>query len=209
MYDTAFHFAALKRRALKTLDDFAGLRIGVGPRAGTGGAYVSEILKALGMTADIRFGAIEHTIAQLANAELDAVVIATGFPNPALAELDAAQPIAFVQPAPDQNARVRKHLPEITESVIPAGTYRALGHDYQTIGLYNFTVAHKDLPNDLVYRIVKAVFDNREELVKAQSSAKATVPENIGRNTMLPLHPGAVRYYREAGIAIPTGAIVE
>jgi uncharacterized protein len=50
---------------------------------------------------------------------------------------------------------------------------------------------------------VKAVFDNHEELVKAQSSAKETVPPKIGRNTVIPLHPGAERYYRENGIPIP------
>jgi uncharacterized protein len=47
------------------------------------------------------------------------------------------------------------------------------------------------------------VFDNHEELVKAQSSAKETVPANISRNTILPLHPGAERYYRETGVPIP------
>ena len=53
MYDTAFQFAALKRPAIKSLDDFAGLRIGVRPRAGTGSTYVPEIFKILGITADI------------------------------------------------------------------------------------------------------------------------------------------------------------
>jgi hypothetical protein len=94
-------------------------------------------------------------------------------------------------------------MPEITRSTVAAGTYSSLARDYQTIGLYNFAVAHKDLPNDLVYKIVKAVFDNHEELVKAQSSAKETVPANISRNTILPLHPGAERYYREIGVPIP------
>src|SRR5499433_3624899 len=47
MYDSAFQFATLKRLAIKSLDDFAGLRIGVGPRAGTGGTYVPEIFKSL------------------------------------------------------------------------------------------------------------------------------------------------------------------
>jgi TRAP transporter TAXI family solute receptor len=86
---------------------------------------------------------------------------------------------------------------------VPTGTYSSLARDYQTIGLYNFAVAHKDLPNDLVYRIVKASFDNHDELVKAQSSAKETVPANISRDTVLPLHPGAERYYREIGVPIP------
>ena len=89
--------------------------------------------------------------------------------------------------------------------MVEAGTYASLDRDYQTIGLFNFAVAHKDVPDDLVYRIVKTVFQNRDELVKAQSSAKETMPANIGRNTTLPLHPGAARYYREIGIAVPAG----
>jgi TRAP transporter TAXI family solute receptor len=134
---------------------------------------------------------------------LDAIAFATGFPTPALTELIAAQPLDFVQPSADQIALIRKELPEISPSTVPAGTYSSLARDYQTIGLYNFAVAHKDLADDLVYRIVKAVFDNRGELVKAQPSAKETIPANISRDTVLPLHPGAERYYREIGIPIP------
>ena len=206
MYDTAFQFATLKRLAIKSLDDFAGLRIGVGPRAGTGAAYVPEIFKILGITADIRFGAIEQMASQMADGKLDGVAIAGGFPIPALAELDAKQPIDFVQPWSEQSSMVRNKMPEISPSLIPAGTYRSRAQDYHTIGLYNFAVAHKELPDDLIYKIVSAVFDNRDELMKAQSSAKETVPANIARNMMLPLHPGAVRYYRDAGIALPSAA---
>jgi uncharacterized protein len=151
----------------------------------------------------VRFGAWESMTSQLKSGELDGIVFVTGFPTPALTELIAAQPLDFVQPSADQIAVIRKEMPEITPSTVPAGTYSSLARDYQTVGLYNFAVAHKDLPDDLVYKIVKAVFDNREELVKAQSSAKETVPANIGRDTVLPLHPGAERYYREIGIPIP------
>jgi uncharacterized protein len=78
MYDTAFQFATLKRLAIKSLDDFAGLRIGVGPRAGTGGTYVPEIFKILDIAADIRFGALEQMASQMADGKLDGVVIASG-----------------------------------------------------------------------------------------------------------------------------------
>jgi uncharacterized protein len=208
MYDTAFQFAVLKRSAIKSLDDFAGLRIGVGPRAGTGGTYVPEIFKMLGVAADIRFGAVEQMTAQMADGKLDGVVIATGFPIPALAELDVKQAIDFVQPSSEQSSMIRNKMPEFSPSLIPAGTYRSRAQDYHTIGLYNFAVAHKELPEDLIFNIVKAVFDNRDELMKSQSSAKETIPENIDRNTMLPLHPGALRYYREVGVPVPPSAAV-
>jgi uncharacterized protein len=203
MYDTAFQFVAAKRLRINWLEDLAGLRIGAGPRAGTGGTYLPMLFKALDIKANFRFGAWESMTSQLKGGELDAIVFATGFPTPALTELTAAQPLDFVQPSADQIAVIRKELPEISPSTVPAGTYASLARDYQTVGLYNFAVAHKDLPDDLVYKIVKAAFDNHDELVKAQSSAKETIPANISRDTVLPLHPGAERYYREIGIPIP------
>jgi len=205
MYDTAFQVVAAKRLRINWLEDLAGLRIGVGPRAGTGGTYVPEIFKTLDINAAVRYGAWESMAAQLTSDELDAIVFVGGLPFPALTELSAAHPIDFIWPSAEQVAIIRKQMPEISPSLVPAGTYPSQVRDYQTVGLFNFAVAHKDLADDLVYKIIKAVFDNREELVKAQSSAKETIPANISRNTILPLHPGAARYYRENGIAIPAG----
>jgi len=203
MYDTAFQFVAAKRLHLNWLDDLTGLQIGAGPRAGTAGTYLPTIFKALDIKGNLRFGAWESMTSQLRSGDLDGIAFAAGFPIPALAGLIAAEPVDFVPPSADQIALIRKALPEISRSTVPAQTYPTQERDYATIGLYNFAVAHKDLPDDLVYKIVKTVFDNREELVKAQSSAKETVPANIGRDEVLPLHPGAVRYYREIGIPIP------
>jgi TRAP-type uncharacterized transport system substrate-binding protein len=54
-----------------------------------------------------------------------------------------------------------------------------------------------------VYRIVKIAFDKHAELVLGHSAAKETIPANIHRDTFLPIHPGAARYYRELGIDLP------
>jgi TRAP transporter TAXI family solute receptor len=174
MYDTAFQFVTTKRLRINWLEDLAGLRIGAGPRAGTGGTYLTPLFKTLDIKASLRFGAWESLASQLKSGELDAIVFAAGFPTPALTELIAAEPLDFVQPSAEQIAAIRKELPEMSPSTVPAGTYPSLARDYQTVGLYNFAVAHKDMPNDLVYKIVKAAFDNHEELVKAQSSNKLT-----------------------------------
>jgi uncharacterized protein len=207
MYDTAFQFAALKRTGIKSLDQFTGLRIGVGPRAGTGATYAPEIFKLLGLAPDIRFGAVEQVADQAEAGALDGVAIASGFPIPALTDLELKLPVDFIEPTAEQIAVVRQGLPEITPSAVPAGTYRSLARDYHTVGLFNFAVAHESLPDDLVYRIVKAVFDNRDELVKTHAAAKETIPANMERN-MLPIHPGALRYYREIGLSLPANTFV-
>ena len=98
-------------------------------------------------------------------------------------------------------------MPEFSPSKIAAGTYRSLDKDYVTIGVYNFAIGRADLPDDLVYQLVKAVFENQPRLVKAHSAASETLPQNVDKNTFLPFHPGAVRYYREIGISIPDSLV--
>jgi uncharacterized protein len=207
MYDTRFQFVLHKRLAASSLDDFTGLQIGGGPRGGTSGTYVERVFKILGIPAIVRHGAWDNLGSQLAERELDGAAAAIGAPFPILAQLDAQQIVDFVAPSPEQIASIRKQIPEITPSAIAAGIYRSLTKDYPTIGLYNFAVAHKDLSEDLVYQIIKTTFEHHAELVKAHPVARETVPENIERNTLFPLHPGALRYYREKGIAIPPPAL--
>src|SRR5215813_6327836 len=202
---TTRRFNSWRISALLPSRSTTGLRIGGGPRGGTSGAYVEQIFKVLGIPALVRHGAWDNLGQQLAERELDGAAAAIGAPFPALARLE--QTVDFIAPSPEQIAGIRKQLPEITPSTIAAGTYRSLVKDYPTIGLYNFAVAHKDLSEDLTYRIVKAAFDHHADLVKAHPVAKETVPENIERNTLFPLHPGALRYYREKGFAVPATAL--
>jgi uncharacterized protein len=98
---------------------------------------------------------------------------------------------------------IRKTMPEFGPAKIAAGTYRLLDKDYVTVGVPNFVIGRADLPADLVYQLVKATFENQPRLVKATSAAGDTLPQNALKNTFLPFHPGAVRYYREIGVAIP------
>lgn len=206
MYDTSFQFVAPKRLGLEALADFSGRRVGVGPRAGTGGTYVPELFEILNIAADLRFGGIEQQVRQVVGGELDAVVFAGGAPIPALAELAASQTIAFIEPSATEAAALRARHPELSSSLVPAEAYASLAGDYHTIGLYNLAVAHRDLDDDLVYAIVKAVFEHRDEIVQAHPAAKGTRPEDMRRNTVLPVHPGAARYYREIGVSIPSPA---
>jgi TRAP transporter TAXI family solute receptor len=122
-------------------------------------------------------------------------------PFPAFIELEARNRVRYVALTPENIAALRLAMPELTPSRVPAGTYPSLLRDYQTLGLYNFAVAHADLPNDLVYNIVRIVFEKHEEMMEVHASAAATVPANMERNTFLPLHPGAIRYFRQVGRA--------
>jgi uncharacterized protein len=203
MYDSPFHTAVAKRFGVKSIEQLAGKRIGAGPRGGTSGTYFPRIFEMLRVPAVLSYGSIEETMSQIAAGQLDGVVLATGVPVPALFKLDQKQGMDYVPFTAEQIKILRHQMPELSDSTIASGLYPSLTVDYHTVGLFNFVVANKDLPEDLVYRIVKTVFDKHAQLVKAHSAAKETVPSNINRDTFLPIHPGALRYYREIGIDVP------
>jgi uncharacterized protein len=203
MYDTPLQAMVLRRSGITTLAQLDQKRVSVGPKAATGGIYTPAILKLLGISAEINYGAWEVMATELISGRNDAFTTLTGAPMPAIQETEAKEPITFLYFAPEQIESIRKAMPEFSTSNIAAGTYRSLDKNYPTIGVFNFAVARADVPDDLVYELVKAVFENQPRLVKASSTASETLPQNVVKDTFLPFHPGAVRYYREIGISIP------
>lgn len=205
LYDTPFNFLARQDTDVESLTDLAGKRIGVGPHGGTAGTYVPKFLAALQLDAPLTYGTWEELAIQMQQQAIDVLAVAAGVPFPAAAELEAKKLVRHVPLTSDQALSLRLAVPELTPSVIPAGTYPSLMAAYETVGLYNFAVARADLPDDLVYRLVTVVFDHHDELVEVHPAAAATVPKNFVHNTFLPYHSGALRYYDNA---VATGVVL-
>jgi hypothetical protein len=207
MYDTMFHFVSLKRSGITSVAQLDGRRVNVGPRAGTPGTYFPLMFKALGLNVTVSNGQAADAASQLADGLVDCFAFAAGLPFPAYSELEATNEVTFFSFTPDQIATLKKALPELSDAVVPAGTYRTLAEDQPTLGVFNFAIIHKAMPDDLAYAIVEAVHADHAELVKGHAAAKETVPANVVKNTFLPFHPGAARYYRERGLTIPDALI--
>lgn len=199
MYESAFQFVTLADQPMHTLADMAGKRIGVGPKAGTTALYVPRFLSTLDINATLVHGTWNEVIGQMERGDIDVLAVAGNVPFAAITSLAEKQKIAYVTPTRDELIRLRLAFPELTAAVLPPGSYPSLLAPYQTVGFYNFAVASKDLSDDLAYAIVNAVFTHHEELVDADPAAVATVPENFVHNTFLPFHPGALRFYADAG----------
>jgi TRAP transporter TAXI family solute receptor len=144
---------------------------------------------------------------ELLAGRLHAYVSMLGAPTPTLQNVESNEPVKFLSLSPEQTDALRKAMPEISNAKIALGTYRSLDKDYVTVGVYNFAIGRADLPDDLVYQLVKAAFDNQPRLLKIHSAARETIPQNVDKNTFMPFHPGAVRYYREIGITIPAALV--
>lgn len=207
MYDTPFSCVASERSGIKSFADLNGKNVGVGPRAGTPGTYFPLIFKALDIKVTVRNGGASDMASQLGDGLIDAFCFAAGNPIPAFSEIEAQRPVTFFAFTPEEIAKVRQAIPEVAVTVIPAGTYRTQKADMNTVGLFNFAVAHKDLPDSLVYELTKAIMENNAEMVQGHAAAKESLPANAVKNDFLTFHPGAVKYFKEKGIALNPGAL--
>jgi TRAP transporter TAXI family solute receptor len=200
MYDTPFHFVTRRDSPIRSLADFTGRAVGAGPPGGTAATYAPRLLASLGIEARLVHGTWADLAEDLRAGRIDGLAVAAGVPFPAIAELEARRAIRYLPLTREQVLTLRLAVPELGASVIPAGTYPSLMAGYETVGLYNIAVAHRALPTDLVYAIVKAVFDHHAEMVEAHPAAAATVPGNFVHNTVLPWHPGALRYFENRAV---------
>jgi uncharacterized protein len=173
MYDTPFQFMTLQRSGILTVADLTDKRVGIGPQGGTTGIYMPEFFKVLKVNPMSRTGSWSELAAAMEAGALDALAVGAGVPFPEFANLEKRNKVRYLPLAASQVVALRLALPELGASVVPAGSYPSLTRHYQTVGLYNFVVAHRTLPDDLVYGIAKAVFANhgRSERRSARNDA--------------------------------------
>ena len=209
MYDTPFHGIALKRSGITRMAQLAGKNIGVGPRGGTPGTYFPLMMERLGYrVAAVRFGSGADMSGQLQDGLLDAFLFASGVPVPAFSEAETQSEVNFLDFTTDEVTRLTQAFPELSPGTLPASTYRSAGRPLNVVGMFNFAIGHKSLPDDLVYEMVKAVLGQNARLTQAIAAGSETLATNAGKNTFLPFHPGAARYLREAGQTIPDNLVM-
>ena len=129
---------------------------------------------------------------------LDANGSALGLPWPTITQVETTHEIAiFGIPRDVAEVFIRKY-PYFSLAEIPAGTYKGNTAAIPTLALANFMAVHKDTPEELVYRVLKAIFERTDILVAAHKSAREIKAENIAASP-IPLHRAAVRFFREKG----------
>jgi TRAP transporter TAXI family solute receptor len=207
MYEMTLQCLALKKTGITSFKQLEGKTVGTGPKAGTPGTYFPLIFDALGMKVMARNGQSADMGIQMGDGVVDAFCFGAGLPIPIFSELDASQQIVFFTWTDDEIARIRKALPEFSESKIPKGLYKQQTEDQKTVGLFNFAIANKDMGDDVAYLVTKTILENNSAMVRGHPAAKETIAANAGRNSFLPFHPGAVRYYKDKGIKLDPGAL--
>ncbi|MCK0754176.1 TAXI family TRAP transporter solute-binding subunit [Chromohalobacter japonicus] len=203
MYETPFSITTLADSGIESISDIPdGASIGFGPAASTSDTYFPAMLETLGVEFDRRNGGWNDLGGQLQDGLIDVIAFAAGIPIPAVSQLEVQTDVNIVEFTEEEQAKVMEEFP-VSAFSIPADTYQTLEEDARAVSMWNFTIAGCDLPEDFVYEITKLSMENNDKMRDIHRSAEFSVPENLEYNTVLPFHPGAVRWYEENGYEIP------
>ena len=200
-YPNYIQIVANKESGINTLADLKGKRISVGaPKSGTE-LNARAIFKAAGLSYEdmgkVEFLPYAESVELIKNRQLDATLQSSGLGMAAIRDLAATLPINFVAIPAEITAKIDNAAYQAAS--IPAGTYDGQDSDVPTVAIQNILVSHDGVSEEVAYQMTKLMFDNLERLGNAHSAAKDIKLEGAAKGLPIPLHPGAERFYKEAG----------
>ncbi len=204
LYPQWFQFVAAADSGVTSVADMAGRAIAVGPRGHSGEQASRQILEVFGLTYDdlskVNHVGYNDAVALLKDGHVDAFTVFTTVPAGAVMDSASARDIRLLPVPDDKLSALQDFNPQYLRRVIPGGTYPDLGEDLNTFGTWTHMIAHADVPEEVVYGVVRAMAENLGDLAAVVKSMAAATPESLATAVGVPMHPGAARYYREIGV---------
>lgn len=201
IYPNYIQIVATADSGIRTLADLKGKILSVGaPRSGTE-LNSRAILAAAGMTYK-NIGKVEYlpfaeSVELMKNRQLDATLQSAGLGVASLKDLSTSTEITVVSVP---RAVVDKIGPPFVPATIPANTYTGQDKDVPTAAVVNYLVTSSAVSDDLAYQMTKLIFESLPDLVNAHAAGREIRLETAAAGSPVPLHPGAIRYYREKGV---------
>jgi len=202
IYPNYIQIVARADSGIKTLADLKGKKISVGaPKSGTE-LNARVIFKAAGLEykdfAKVEYLPFGESVELMKNRQIDVTLQSAGLGVSALRDLATSVDIVVV-PIPADVVK-KTNDPAYLPATIPANTYRGQTTDAPSAAVQNYLVTHEGVSDDVVYGMTKALWTNLDALAAAHSAAKAIDPKHALEGMPVPLHPGAEKYYKEAGL---------
>jgi TRAP transporter TAXI family solute receptor len=197
-------FVTQASSGITTLDDLRDRRVTVGP-AGAGFEYfVEPLLEAHGVTYD-DFSPLNATqqaaVDMLTDGSADATFLGGAVPTASITQAAASMELTFIPYGDDEKQGLIDEYLFFRPATIPAETYRGQTEPFDGLDVGSMhVITSADAPDDLVYNVTRLLYENRTLVVEKHAAGRAINPNNVVRDTGTEFHPGAIRFYEEAGI---------
>jgi len=201
IYPNYIQIVATAESGIKTLADLKGKSLSVGaPKSGTE-LNSRAILAAAGLSykdlGKVEYLPFAESVDLMKNRQLDATLQSAGLGVASLKDLSTSIDIVVVA-VPKQV--VDKIGPPFTAVKIPANTYTGQEKDVPTAAVTNYLVTSTAVSDDLAYQMTKLIYESLPELANSHVAGKDIKLETAASGSPIPLHPGAIRYYKEKGL---------
>ena len=206
MYPNLLQVVTLKKSGITNIEQVKGRSISTGS-PGSGTNFMAEaVFKALGIPLDAykdsRLSFTESANA-LRDGTIEVGVWSVGPGTSSILDLATTHDIHIIDFTPEQTEKILAANQTYSAVELSGGVYRGVDAAVPTIGVWNVMICQKSLDTDLVYTLVKALFENNDYLKKIHPSAAYTTPENAVKYSPVPLHPGTIKYLKEKGVEVP------
>lgn len=194
-----------KNSGIASAKDLVGKKIGVG-NAGSGAAANAQLFfSEMGIWDDIKHNFIGYRQASDAfkNGQLDAFWVFVSYPNASVTEAAMQNEIELVDLYKDgESINLFEKYPYFSKVVIPSGTYKGVDRDVTSFQDKTLWIVNKDVPNDVVYKILEVTFSKEglKYMVNAHKSAKAMSIKAGGSGMATEIHPGAIKFWKDKGV---------
>jgi TRAP transporter TAXI family solute receptor len=203
LYPEVIQIVGGPENGIATVADMKNKRVSVGDAGSGVEANAKQILEAYGLTFD-SLKASRLSFKESGNAykdkQLDAFFVTAGIPNAAIQEIGALGKVSLVSIDDATMKRLMDTYSFYTPFTIGKDVYNGLAADVKTVAVKATLICKTSLEEDVVYEITKALFENQAELAAAHAKGKELRIEEAVMGVSVPLHSGAVKYYKEKGI---------
>jgi len=193
---------------LRSYGDLAKSNISPGKRVFSGNVTTRRLLPLYGINYDSikKNGGTIHrvgytdSVALMKDGHIDAFVGLTSVPNSSFIALDFSPGVRFI-PVEDNIAdKFIKQNPGFRKATIPAGAYKNLKTDVQTLATATVLITNKNVSDELVYKLTAAFWNQHSEILKAHSAWKHVQIKSALAAATVPIHPGAKKFYDQKGV---------
>lgn len=202
LYPESMHLVLKKGLKLNSLKDLNGMRVGVAAAGSGTQVSVRMILEHYGIKAEEHELNVAQSGQRLADGQIDAFFYAAGTPMSVLIQLGSTKGFDLYRFSAAEQKAINGIIPYYVEDVIGAGTYENIDYDVSTVAVNGQLITSIDQPEDLIYEITKALWNKntRKLLDGGHPKGKVIRLENALKGVLIPLHPGAERFYKEQGM---------
>lgn len=202
LYPQYFQVVVRADAGINSVKDLKGKGVTTQQRGNTGELITAHMLKVAGLSYnDVKMSFVSYTdsVTQMQDGNAVAFTLGTTIPSGAVMDLAAARDIKLLDLS-DMLPEMKKINPGYTLVTVPKGTYPKQDKDVQVIGYATHVVASCKLPEDMVYQMTKAMAANINSMAAVNKAIAGLTPKAMAEDIGVPFHPGAAKFYKEAGV---------